>query len=84
MDLMTQLREKRTQARTAVDQILTRAAADERHLTADEPADHGRLLAEERCGAHNLGWLRCLGVFVGQSAEDRSPLHLGGGPVGDL
>jgi len=47
-DLLDQLRDQRTAARTAADEILTRAAAEQRDLTSDELAEHGRQVVAER------------------------------------
>src|SRR5215207_1254754 len=47
-DLLDQLRDQRTAARTAADEILTRAAAEQRDLTPDELAEHGRQVVAER------------------------------------
>ena len=47
-DLLDQLREQRTAARTAADDILTRAAAEQRDLTPEELAEHGRQVVAER------------------------------------
>jgi HK97 family phage major capsid protein len=46
--LLDQLREQRTAARTAADQILERAAAESRDLTADELAEHRAQVVAER------------------------------------
>jgi HK97 family phage major capsid protein len=47
-DLLDQLREQRTAVRTAGDEILTRAAAEQRDLTAEELADHTARAVEAR------------------------------------
>jgi HK97 family phage major capsid protein len=47
-DLLDQLREQRTAARSAADEILTRAATEQRDLTPDELAEHGRQVTAER------------------------------------
>jgi hypothetical protein len=47
-DLLDQLRDRRTAARTAADEILTRAAAEQRDLTPDELAEHSRQVVAER------------------------------------
>ena len=39
-DLLDQLRDQRAAARTTADEILTRAAAEQRDLTPEELADH--------------------------------------------
>jgi hypothetical protein len=46
MSLLDQLREQRATARTAADEILTRAASEGRDLTAEEFAEHTRQVAE--------------------------------------
>src|SRR5918994_4705139 len=47
-DLLDQVRTRRGEARTAQDAILTRAAAEQRDLTPDELAEHGRQVMAER------------------------------------
>jgi HK97 family phage major capsid protein len=47
-DLLDQLREQRNAARTTADAILERAAVEQRDLTGDELAEHGRAVAAER------------------------------------
>jgi HK97 family phage major capsid protein len=47
-DLLDQLRDRRATARTAADDILTRAAAEQRDLTPEELAQHGRQVVAER------------------------------------
>ena len=47
-NLLDQLREQRATARTAADEILTRAATEQRDLTPDEFAEHTRQVAAER------------------------------------
>jgi HK97 family phage major capsid protein len=46
--LLDQLREQRATARTAADEILTRAASEGRDLTGEEFAEHTRHVAAER------------------------------------
>jgi HK97 family phage major capsid protein len=46
--LLDQLREQRATARTAADEILTRAALEQRDLTAEEFAEHTRRVTAER------------------------------------
>jgi len=46
--LLDQLREQRATARTAADEILTRASIEGRDLTAEEFADHTRHVTAER------------------------------------
>ena len=52
--LLEQLRERRTLAREAIDQILTRAAEEQRDLTTEELAEHGQHVAEEREAADRI------------------------------
>jgi HK97 family phage major capsid protein len=47
-DLLDRLRDQRAAARTAADELLTRAAAEQRDLTPDELAEHGRQVVAER------------------------------------
>jgi HK97 family phage major capsid protein len=47
-DLLDSLRDQRNTARAAQDAILHRAATEQRDLTPDELAEHGRQLAAER------------------------------------
>ena len=47
-DLLDQLRDRRGAARTAQDGILTRAAEEQRDLTPEELAEHGRQVLAER------------------------------------
>ena len=47
-DLLDQLRDQRTAARTAADTILERAATEQRDLTPEELAEHGRQVVAER------------------------------------
>jgi HK97 family phage major capsid protein len=47
-DLLDNLRDQRTTAQAAQDAILTRAAEEQRDLTPDELADHGRQVVAER------------------------------------
>lgn len=47
-DLLAELRERRTQARTAADEILTRAADEQRDLTADELSAYTDRVTEQR------------------------------------
>jgi HK97 family phage major capsid protein len=52
--LLEQLRERRTLAREAIDQILTRAAEEQRDLTAEEAVAHREHVAEEREAADRI------------------------------
>jgi HK97 family phage major capsid protein len=47
-DLLDRLRDQRAAARTAADEILTRAATEQRDLTPEELAEHGRQVVAER------------------------------------
>ena len=47
-DLLDQLRDRRGAARAAQDAVLTRAAEEQRDLTPDELAEHGRQVVAER------------------------------------
>jgi len=74
---MDRLRERRTQARTSADEILTRAAEEQRDLSPDELADHNRHVTEEREAADELDQRR-----DEQIAELRAGAARGhGGPV---
>ncbi len=76
--LAEQLRERRTQARTTADEILTRAASEERDLTADETAEHAGHVRDERAAADQLEQLH-----ADQVAELRASAGArgNGGPV---
>lgn len=75
--LTDRLRDRRSEARTAADEILTRATDDGRDLTPDELADHARHVTEEREAADELDRLR-----DDQLAELRASSARGnGGPV---
>ena len=77
MTLLDELRERRTQARAAADEVLTRAAAEERDLTAGEAHDHARHVADEREAGDELDRIR-----DEQIAELRAGAARGnGGPV---
>jgi HK97 family phage major capsid protein len=58
MSLLEDLRTRRSEARTAADEILTRAQSEERDLSADESRQHARHVAEERDAADELDRLR--------------------------
>jgi HK97 family phage major capsid protein len=53
-DLLDQLRERRDAARAAQDTVLTRAAEEQRDLSPDELAEHGRQVAAEREAADGM------------------------------
>jgi hypothetical protein len=74
--LMDRLRERRTQAREAADQILTRAAEDGRDLSPEELVEHAQRVTEEREAADELDRLR-----DEQIAELRATAAAGRGPV---
>jgi HK97 family phage major capsid protein len=71
--LLDRLRDKRIQARTAADEILTRAADESRDLTADEWAEHARLVAEEREAADALDAYRDEQLAELRAAAARQP-----------
>ena len=48
MPLLHDLRQRRDERRATIDQILTRAAQEERDLTADEARDHQAAVTELR------------------------------------
>ena len=48
MSLLDELRERRSTARAAADEILTRASSEERDLTPDETRDHAARVVEVR------------------------------------
>jgi HK97 family phage major capsid protein len=58
MTLQERLAEKRAAARTAADEILLRAATEERDLTSDELAQHRGHVADEREASDELDELR--------------------------
>jgi len=75
--LIERLRERRGEARSTAEQILTRAAGEERDLTPDELREHSRLVAEEREATDGLER-----AHADQIAELRaSGARAGGGPV---
>jgi HK97 family phage major capsid protein len=72
-DLLDQLREQRTAARTAADVILTRAAEEQRDLTGDELAEHGRQVAAEREAADAMDAERDRQLAEVRAAATRRP-----------
>jgi HK97 family phage major capsid protein len=58
MSLVDELRTRRSEARSAADQLLTRAASEERDLDRDELAEHARHVTEEREASDELDRLR--------------------------
>lgn len=58
MTLLDQLRQRRDTARQAAEQILTRAAAGQRDLTADELAEHRQHVTAEREAADEADRVR--------------------------
>jgi HK97 family phage major capsid protein len=82
--LLDQLREKRTAAREAADEIITRAQDDERDLTPDEANDYAQRVAEirelddriEEMLADQLAELRAAGTRNGRPALSRESADL--------
>jgi len=72
-DLLDQLREQRAAARTAADDILTRAATEQRDLTPDELAEHGRQVAAEREAADAMDAERDRQLVELRAAATRRP-----------
>jgi hypothetical protein len=72
-ELLDQLRDQRTAARTAADEILTRAAAEQRDLTPDELAEHGRQVAAEREAADAMDAERDRQLAEVRAAATRRP-----------
>lgn len=70
------IRERRESARTAAEEILTRAADDGRDLTADELVEHRQQLDAERAAADELDRLRDEQIAELRAAATRAP----GGP----
>jgi len=58
VSLLDELRTRRSEARTAADQLLTRAAGEERDLDPGELAEHARHVAEEREASDELDRIR--------------------------
>jgi hypothetical protein len=57
-NLTERLVERRTAARTAADDLLTRAQTEERDLSSEEVLEHARHVADEREAADELDALR--------------------------
>jgi HK97 family phage major capsid protein len=77
MPVVDDLRTRRSEARAAADEILTRAQSEERDLTADESREHARHVVAEREAADELDRLR-----DDQIAELRAGAARGnGGPI---
>lgn len=77
MPRLDDLRSRRTEARTAADQLLTRAQDDGRDLTPDEVTQHAQHVRDERAAADELEELH-----ANQIAELRAGAARGnGGPV---
>jgi HK97 family phage major capsid protein len=72
-DLLDQLRERRGAARAAQDVILTRAAEEQRDLTTDELAEHGRQVAAEREAADAMDAERDRQLAEVRAAATRRP-----------
>jgi HK97 family phage major capsid protein len=71
--LVDDLREQRTAARAAQDTVLTRAAEEQRDLTPDELAEHGRQVAAEREAADALDAERDRQLAEVRAAVTRRP-----------
>jgi HK97 family phage major capsid protein len=72
-DLLDQLRDRRDAARTAQDTVLTRAAEEQRDLTPDELAEHGRQVAAEREAADAMDAERDRQLAEVRAAPTRRP-----------
>ena len=72
-DLLDQLRERRGAARAAQDTVLTRAAEEQRDLTPDELAEHGRHVAAEREAADAMDAERDRQLAEVRAAATRRP-----------
>jgi HK97 family phage major capsid protein len=72
-DLLDQLRDQRTAARTTADEILNRAAAEQRDLTATELAEHGRQVVAEREAADAMDAERDRQLAELRAAPTRRP-----------
>jgi hypothetical protein len=72
-DLLDQLKDQRAAARDAQDVILTRAAEEQRDLTGDELAEHGRHVAAEREASDQLDAERDRQVAEIRAAATRRP-----------
>jgi HK97 family phage major capsid protein len=71
--LAEQLREKRTQAREAAEAVLTRAAAEDRELTADEWDEHRSHVVAERESSDALEQLHADELAQVRAAQARRP-----------
>jgi HK97 family phage major capsid protein len=71
--LVDDLREQRTAARAAQDTVLTRAAEEQRDLTPDELAEHGRQVAAEREAADAMDAERDRQLAEVRAAATRRP-----------
>jgi HK97 family phage major capsid protein len=72
-DLLDQLRDQRNAARAAQDTVLTRAAEEQRDLTPDELAEHGRQVAAEREAADAMDAERDRQLAEVRAAATRRP-----------
>jgi len=72
-DLLTDLRVQRDAARAAQDTVLTRAAEEQRDLTPDELAEHGRQVAAEREAADAMDAERDRQLAEVRAAAPRRP-----------
>lgn len=80
MSITERIRERRDGARTAAEEILTRAAEESRDLTADELAEHGRRVVEEREAADELDRLRDEQIAELRAAATRTPAGVAAPP----
>jgi hypothetical protein len=72
-DLLDQLRDQRTAARTAANEILTRAAAEQRDLTAEELAGYQARVVEQRAADDAIDAERDRQVAELRAASTRQP-----------
>src|SRR5215207_10498699 len=72
-DLLDQLREQRTAARAAADEILNRAAAEQRDLTAAELAGYQARVVEQRAADDAIDAERDRQVAELRAASTRQP-----------
>jgi len=72
-DLLDQLRDQRNAARAAQDTVLQRAATENRDLSHDELAEHGRQVAAEREAADAIEAEHARQVAELRAAQTRRP-----------
>jgi HK97 family phage major capsid protein len=72
-DLLDDLRERKNAARAAQDAVLTRAATEQRDLTPDELAEHGRQVLAEREAADQMDAERDRQLAQLRAAPTRRP-----------